>query len=71
MAEVRVIARALAERGSEDELRALLQACWLLPAPNQDVICMNSTSQIRRGVSILRNMGKPSCARSTRSESSL
>jgi len=58
MAEVRVIARAVARKGKEDQLKALLQGMLVLRTPNRDAGCMNYTSQASGGVFTSTNCGK-------------
>jgi hypothetical protein len=58
MAEVRVITRAVAHKGKEDQLKVLLQGMLGPRRPNRDVSCMNFTSQARGADSIFTNCGK-------------
>ena len=45
MAEVLVIARSVARKGKEDQLRALLQGMLVPTRPNRDVGRVNFTNQ--------------------------
>ena len=58
MAEVRVIARALAQRGSEDQLRALLRGMLAPTRAESGCNLYDSTSQSRRDASTSTKYGK-------------
>ena len=58
MAEIRVIARAVARKGKESQLRELLRGMLAPTRAESDVNCTNSTSQTRKAASISTRHGK-------------